>query len=238
MSPVRSSLLGMMDESLFPDLPPPAARARRPRRGPGDPGRPPTSRVVERLRYVGGRRVTTSNGVLLPDQLADLSRAARFAPIEVRIRIPTSDRRLAAVLDPTGPPLWKRFRALRDARRAGLSAGVAIDPLVPGLNAHEPDLARVFEEARRAGALFVDARVVLPAERRRAELARELRRRYPRVAARLEVWRRGSRPPPEEREEVERLLEELGARFDLPRSWNGAPGPPGTGSQRQFAFAV
>ncbi len=223
----------MMSPTLFPDLPPPSARC-----APRDEPAPRTSHAVERLRFVDGRRSLTTHVGLRTDEIAELARAARFGPIEVRFRIPTPDRRLADVLDPHAPSPALRFASLRAARRAGLAAGVVVAPLVPGVNDHEGDLRRIFLAARRSGAAFVDAEIALPGDARRAELARELRRRYPRVAARHEVWRRTSNlSPAAERARLDALIDDLNRRFGLPRRVDGPVDPPGAGSQRRFAFA-
>jgi DNA repair photolyase len=182
--------------------------------------------------------LTTTVG-LCAAEIAELVRAARFGPIEVRFRIPTPDRRLAAVLDPRAPPPSLRFASLRAARRAGLAAGVVVAPLIPGVNTNETDLRELVARARAAGAAFVADEVVLPGRPRRDELSRVLRARYPRVAARFEVWRRTSNlPPADERARIGSLLDELRGRFGLPREAAGSVGPPGSGSQRRFGFAV
>jgi len=197
-----------------------------------------TSHVIDHLRFVNGRRVLTTNVGLRPDEIAELARAARFGRIEVRYRIPTPDRRLAEILDPHAPSPYLRFASLRAARRAGLEAGVVVAPLIPGVNAHEADLRRLFAEARRAGAAFVAAEIATPSDRRRAELVAELRRRYPRVAARHEVWRRtSSLTASEERARIEALVETLGRAFGMSREMDGPVGPPGSERQRRFSFA-
>jgi DNA repair photolyase len=233
----------MLQTTLFEGLAtPPAPRRCRPRHAPSR--RPPTaavraSTVIDRLRFIDGRRVLTTTCGLRPVEISELARAARFGPIEVRYRIPTPDRRLAAVLEPNAPPPSLRFASLAAARRAGLVAGVVVAPLVPGVNAHEGDLRRLFAEARRAGAAFVAAEIVFSGDARREELVRALRRLHPRIAARHEVWRRtSSRPPHEERARIDALLESLRRQFDLPREAPRDVDPPGSASQRRFGFAV
>jgi DNA repair photolyase len=227
----------MQQGALFPAVTSgpraPCERRAEPRR------RRPTPAVIERLRWSGGRRVLTTTAGLSSAEIAELARAARFGPVEVRFRVPTPDRRLAAILDPRAPPPGLRLASLRAARRAGLVAGVVVAPLVPGVNASEADLAELFAKAKASGAAFVDGEIVVPGLPRRAGLSRLLRARYPRVAARFEVWLRTSdRPPAEERARLEALLDGLRARFGLPRGAPPTVGPPGAASQRRFAFAV
>ena len=179
-----------------------------------------------------------TSGRLDARDVAELARAARFGPIEVRFRIPTPDRRLAAVLEPGAPPPALRFACLRLVRRAGLTAGVVAAPLVPGVTANERDLVALFASARAAGAAFLAVEVAIPRAARQADLSARLRRAYPRVAARFEVWRRTSRlAPEEERDRILRLAGELARRFGLPSEPGGARDPERPGGQRQFAFA-
>jgi DNA repair photolyase len=227
----------MSEALLFPQVPVPAPH---PRTGPGGLDRPAPARtpVIDRLRWADGRRVLVTSGRLDARDLAELKRAARFGSIEVRIRIPTPDRRLAGVLEPGAPPPALRFATLRLARRAGLTAGIVAGPLVPGVTANERDLVTLFAAARAAGAAFLMPEVAIPRAARQADLVTRLRRAYPRVAARFEVWRRTSRlAAEEERDRILELAGELGRRFGLPAEPGGARDPEHPGGQSRFAFA-
>lgn len=186
------------------------------------------------------RVITTTE--LTPRDISDLSAAARSGPIEVRLAIPTTDRRLAAALEPGAPSPSLRFAALRAARRAGLVAGVVVAPLIPGVNDVEFDLTRLLGEARAAGAAFVGFRVSCPSERRSRELVRSLRASCPRAAARFEVRRiMADRTPAEEAdapEAVARMLRRLAPRCGValrPDPATLTPSPPC--SQAEFPFA-
>lgn len=242
MSLARSILLGMSADTLFP-LVTTAPRDRcAPRREPRSrvsPTResPAGASILDRLRWEGGVRVVTTTG-LTPGEIAELSAAAQSGPIEVRLSIPTPDRRLAGALEPGAPPPSLRFAALRAARRAGLAAGVIVAPLIPGVNDVEHDLERLLCEARAAGASFVAFRVSRPSERRCRELVRSLRDRYPRAAARYEVRRMlADRQPAEPSEAVERLLDRLAPRCGVAlRTDRTGPAPSAGGSQTEFPF--
>jgi DNA repair photolyase len=182
----------------------------------------------------------TVAGPLSPEEIDDLVLAASAAPLIVRVRIATPDRRLAAVLEPGVAPPRVRTATLRALRRAGLDAGLLVDPLMPGVTAQECDLAELLAQAQGAGASFAEARFRLAGPRRRGELARRLRQGYPRVAARLEVWERTAcRAPEEERSRIEALFHALRRRVGLRSACDalGDDGPvSGGGGQRQFYF--
>jgi hypothetical protein len=184
--------------------------------------------------------VLTTSAPLTDHDLRDLARFARVAQVEVRFRIPSTDRRLAAVLDPTGPAPPLRFAGLRAARRAGLRAGVLIAPLVPGVNGIEVELRDLLVQSRASDSEFVESALDLPGPDRAAALLGTLRGRYPRVAARYEVWlRTAARSSGEDRGRVEALLADLGRRFRVPVGSRpgAAPHAPAPPWQRTFAFA-
>jgi DNA repair photolyase len=83
------------------------------------------------------------------DVLAD---AARRAPVRVSISIATLDEDLAARLEPGVAPPRQRLRAIRLLTNAGIAAGVALAPVLPGLTDAPRDLAAVLSSARDAGA--------------------------------------------------------------------------------------
>lgn len=245
MSLARSILLGMTADTLFPLVATaPRDRCERRREPRRRPGRVPAS---ERLRWEGGVRVLTTTD-LTPADIGELSVAARSGPVEVRLAIPTPDRRLSSALEPGAPPPSLRFAALRAARRAGLAAGVVVAPLIPGVNDTEFDLVRLLDEARAAGAAFVGFRVACPSERRSRELVQSLRARCPRAAARYEVRRimsdrqptddPGTTEAPGARESLARMLRRLAPRCGLPlRNDPAAEAPNPRGLQTEFRFA-
>jgi hypothetical protein len=200
--------------------------------------RPPRSDVAERLSRDAERLVLVTSAPPTEHDLAELVRIARREPVEIRFRVPSADRRLAALLDPAGPAPPLRFAALRAARRAGLRAGVLVAPLVPGVNGHEVDLLDLFAQCRASGAEFVAAEIDVPAPDRVDAMLRALRRCHPRIAARYEVWLRiVSRSPREDRERTDALLAGLRRRFALPPPSGASPASPALAAQRTFGFA-
>ena len=83
------------------------------------------------------------------DVLADVSRGAAA---RVSVSIATLDPDLAARLEPGVAPPRQRLRAIRTLTDAGIAAGVALAPVLPGLTDAPRDLAAVLAAARQAGA--------------------------------------------------------------------------------------
>ena len=83
------------------------------------------------------------------DVLAD---AAHRAAVRVSVSVATLDERLAATLEPGVAPPRQRLRAIRVLSEAGIAAGVALAPVLPGLTDAPAELAAVLRAAREAGA--------------------------------------------------------------------------------------
>lgn len=82
---------------------------------------------------------------------ADLLAAmARRGGVHVTITIPFLDEDVARKLEPGAPTPNKRFETLRALSDAGIPTGIALAPLIPGLN--DPDIPRLLERAADCGA--------------------------------------------------------------------------------------
>jgi DNA repair photolyase len=119
-----------------------------------------------------------------------LAEASRRAPVRVSISIATLDARLGAWLEPGVAPAASRLRAIRLLTEAGIAAGVALAPVLPGLTDAPRDLAAVLAAARDAGATYAWTNVLnlragtrehflTALERERPSEAERYRRLYP-----------------------------------------------------------
>ena len=92
--------------------------------------------------------ITKSSGIERDiDLLAPLARDRLTA---VYVSIPTLDPVLARVMEPRATAPERRLRTIERLAQAGIPVGVSVSPVIPFLN--EPDLERVLERARNAGA--------------------------------------------------------------------------------------
>jgi DNA repair photolyase len=83
------------------------------------------------------------------DVLAD---AARRAEVRVSVSIATLEESISSRLEPGVAPPRQRLRAIRTLTDAGIAAGVALAPVLPGLTDAPAGLAAVLRAARAAGA--------------------------------------------------------------------------------------
>jgi len=81
-----------------------------------------------------------------------LAHASRRVEVSVSVSVATLDEDLAARLEPGVAPPRQRLRAVRLLTEAGIRAGVALAPVLPGLTDAPAQLGAVMRAARDAGA--------------------------------------------------------------------------------------
>jgi DNA repair photolyase len=79
-----------------------------------------------------------------------LSSLARVAAAHVTVSIPFWDPERARAIEPFVPTPARRLRIVETLARAGISVGVNVAPVIPGLN--DQDIPRILTAARDAGA--------------------------------------------------------------------------------------
>ena len=93
-----------------------------------------------------------TRGPLVVRDVDVLSEASRRAEVRVSVSIATLDTELSSRLEPGVAPPRQRLRAIRTLTDAGIAAGVALAPVLPGLTDAPRSLAAVLDAARDAGA--------------------------------------------------------------------------------------
>lgn len=91
-----------------------------------------------------------TKSTLVRRDLDVLSELARGPGASVHVSIAFLDERVARLIEPGAPTPKRRFETLRLLSQAGVRTGVAIAPLIPGLN--ESDVAGILARAKDAGA--------------------------------------------------------------------------------------
>lgn len=91
-----------------------------------------------------------TKGLLVRRDAALLSRLAREAAALVYVSVPFVDAERARRTEPFVPSPAQRLETIRILADAGVPTGVAIAPVIPGLN--DADLGEILERAREAGA--------------------------------------------------------------------------------------
>jgi DNA repair photolyase len=173
--------------------------------------------------------VITRSPMIVRD-LDVLAEAAVRAKVGVSFSIPTLDLDVWRKTEPGTPPPGQRFRALRRLVEAGIDAGVAVAPVLPGISDRPEQLRAVVEAAREAGARHLWTSVLHLNPGTREHFLAELARDWPEhVAAYERLYRRGAYLPATEtapvRKLVARLRDESGPPAPLGRPLRPAPEP-------------
>ena len=104
-----------------------------------------------------------TKGALVRRDVDVLQRVNARAAAHVTITIPFFDEVVARHIEPGAPTPRKRFETMRALSEAGIPTGIAIAPLIPGLN--DTDIPRLLEAARASGATSAFMTLLrLPAE--------------------------------------------------------------------------
>ncbi len=91
-----------------------------------------------------------TKGALVRRDLDLLARLERAVGADVHVSIPFADEALARAIEPWAPSPATRLATVRAVADAGVPVGVALAPLIPGLN--DSEVPAVLEAARDAGA--------------------------------------------------------------------------------------
>ncbi len=135
------------------------------------------ARTPRRLRI----SLTTKSDLVLRD-LDLLREVAGRHDLAVNVTITTLNRRLARLLEPRAPRPAKRLLAVRELSGAGLTTGVFIMPVLPGLNDAPASLEALVAAASRAGASYLAHQVLFLRSGAKQVFLRFLRESYPRLS--------------------------------------------------------
>ena len=86
-----------------------------------------------------------------------LVEAAARTDVQLNLSIGTLDREIARLVEPGTPPPAQRVEAVRRLNERGISCGVLIAPVIPGLSDDEEHLEAVAAACRDAGAVSATA---------------------------------------------------------------------------------
>ena len=118
-----------------------------------------TRQCLEALASAHNPLSIISRSPLVIRDIDVLQQASSRADVHVSLSIPTLDDRVWRTTEPGTPPPRQRFRAIRMLTDAGISASVAVAPILPGLSDDPAMLESVVKAAREAGAVSLWAKV-------------------------------------------------------------------------------
>jgi len=171
---------------------------------------------IEALAEVRNPLSIITRGPLIVRDIDVLSEAARRADVAVTFSVPTLDPEIWRRTEPgTAPPL-QRLRALRRLVDAGISAGVGMAPILPGLSDRPELMADVVRAARDAGATSIWTNVVNLRPGTREHFLENLAHDWPELLPRYERLYAGRTYPSRDMvEPVRREVAELRDHFGI-----------------------
>ena len=151
-----------------------------------------------------------TRGTLIVRDIDVLRSAAQRVAVSVSLSVPTLDESLWRSTEPGTAPPRQRLRALRLLRNAGIRAGVALAPILPGLSDGTESLAAVVRAARDAGAAYVWTELLHLKPGTREHFLAHLARDWPQELERYRrLYSERAYRPAHERQDLRRQLAEL-----------------------------
>ncbi len=142
-----------------------------------------------------------------------LAQAAARTEVSVSFSVGTLDREVWKLTEPGTPPPDKRIAALRRLSEAGISCGVLVAPVLPGLSDGDEQLRAVVEACAEAGAVAIRGLALHLRGSVRDHYLQWLRNKRPDLEAlHQERFRAGAYQAPAERERVAEVVRAAAVR--------------------------
>ncbi len=175
-----------------------------------------TRGCIETLAEARNPLSIITRGPLIVRDIDVLVEAARRADVSVTFSVPTLDQTVWRTTEPGTAPPRQRLRALRRLVDAGISAGVGMAPILPGLSDRPELMADVVRAARDAGATSIWTNVVNLRPGTREHFLENLARDWPELLPRYErLYACRTYPSRDMIEPVRREVAELRDRFGI-----------------------
>ncbi len=150
--------------------------------------------------------ILTKSPLLLRDLplMRELSQCTDFS---AALSVPTLDERAWRATEPHTPNPRARLEAVRELSAAGITTGVLVAPLMPGINDQPEQVARILELATEAGASYVSGIALHLRSEVRGLFFEWLRQHRPELVSHYEqLYRRGAYAEPTERKRLAGLV--------------------------------
>src|SRR5438552_8312786 len=167
--------------------------------------------------------IVTKSAMIVRD--ADLlARLAARASVRVYFSIGSVDPDLARRVEPLAPPPAKRLEGLRRLRQAGVSAGVLVAPILPGLSDSEESLEAVILAAAANDACFLHPRLLKLDPHVKDYYFAFLLAEFPALLeSQRALYTRGQHADPRYAADIDRRIERLKLRYRFGDDPRGEP---------------
>ena len=194
-----------------------------------------TRRILEVLRDFENPASITTKGVLVRRDVDVLGELSQVAEVRVNFSVGSVDNQVWKTTEPGAPSPSARLEAMQFLVESGISAGVMMAPLLPGISDSEESIDAVAAAAVAHKAEYIGANLLFLKPGSKEWFMPMLREAYPRLAPGYASLYQGTYAPREYTKKVLNLVD------DVRRAWGLAAKPaPRTvlGSQRQLQLAL
>lgn len=111
-----------------------------------------TRECLEVCAEIGNPVCIVTKGALVRRDIDILQQLGEAAPVRVYVSIPFADDEVGRAVEPHATLASQRFETLQQLSEAGIPTGVAVAPIIPGLN--DSSIPEILERAAEAGAKY------------------------------------------------------------------------------------
>jgi DNA repair photolyase len=163
--------------------------------------------IWEALRDSGTPCSVLTKSPLLLRDLDLMLDVAKHTEISAALSVPTIDEKVWRATEPHTPSPRARLEAVAELNRAGITTGVLVAPLMPGINDSPEQVAEIVRIATEAGATHIGGIALHLRGEVRDVFFDWLKAHRPELVERYEeLYARGAYAPSEERKRLARLL--------------------------------
>ncbi len=177
----------------------------------------------------------------IQDDLGLLAKFAQSLPLTIFMTITSTDEALTRQLEPTTCTVKKRLETIRKLANAGITVGVLMAPVFPGMTDNEKMMESVAKAVSEAGAIYWYADLLNLREQARDYFMPYLDEIRPDLTPRYKATYAYSYPPKAHRQRIRQLQVEIATRYGLntvERSQIVPPSKEPLATQLQFDFGT
>ena len=196
-----------------------------------------TRQILEVLREFENAASITTKGVLVRRDVDVLKELGQVSEVRVNFSVGTVDNQVWKLTEPGAPSPAARLEAMQFLVENGISAGVMMAPLLPGISDGAESIEAVVSAAKAHKAEYLGANLLFLKPGSKEWFMPMLREAYPRLAPGYDNLYRGTYASRDYIKRVMNLVDEVR------RAWGLAAKPPPRAMQRpqrqlQLAFAA
>ncbi len=185
-----------------------------------------TRQILEVLREFENPASITTKGVLVRRDVDVLQELGQAAEVRVNFSVGTVDNQVWKLTEPGAPSPAARLEAMQFLVENGISAGVMMAPLLPGISDGEESIEAVVSAAKAHKAEYLGANLLFLKPGSKEWFMPMLREAYPRLTPGYENLYRGTYASRDYIKRVMNLVDEVR------RAWGLAAKPPPHTMQR------